>query len=88
MDVLNCDLQYPGILTDLLLVMISELSDIQIITGNLVDNSMLVIDPSGPIARQVMSQCFRFTNSCKGIALDSLDQVFIRFSVALSVFCQ
>ena len=40
----------------LLFVMVPELSDIQVIIGNLVDNSMLVIDASGPIARQIMSQ--------------------------------
>ena len=39
----------------LLLVMVPELSDIQVIIGNFVDNSMLVIDPSGPVACQVMS---------------------------------
>ena len=54
--------------------MIAQLGDMDRILGNAIYETMLVIDPTGPIARKRMFERFWLANSLKWIAFCLLDE--------------
>jgi hypothetical protein len=55
-------------------VVIAKLGYMNRILGNFIDETMLVIDSTGPITRKCMFERFRLTNFLKWIAFCLLDE--------------
>lgn len=69
-----------------LFVMLSARKNVQHIVGNLVNNSMLVIYSSGPVAGKFVFERLRFSDSFKRIAGNVFDEFFYVFEYFLVSF--